>query len=167
VSLRQAESWFSKWRIPAYVVDSQGKLIYRHLPDKANTNLKKGPAVFYLVVHDGHAYTVVRDAAAVKTFDHLVAGQEPPTQEELKERDRRASNGLLGQDLPCAKLWHHPEKPEPLTPETTAVVDTAQEILELLQDPERKDVAQALTGAEPDELVWQLWENGHEPRCAR
>ena len=167
VSLRQAEAWLAKWRIPTWAVNGQGELIYTYLPDKANSNLKKGPSVFYLVVHDAHAFSVIREPSVVKTFCHLVAGQEPPTPEQLQERDRKALSGSLGQDLPCAKLWHHPAKPEPLSADTTAVVDNAAEVLGIFEDPARKDVALALTGAEPDELIWKLWEAGHKPEVCQ
>jgi hypothetical protein len=166
VSLTAATAWMRKWRIPAYAVNLIGELIYRYDPredgKQVNSNLKKGPRVFYLVAHDNHAYTIPRDNAAVHKFADLVTGQDVRTPEGRLERRRRELAGTLGQQLPCAKLWHHPKKREPLTAESCAVVDCANGCIEILEDAERKGVKMAITGAEPDELIQELWAQNHE-----
>jgi hypothetical protein len=167
VSLKEADAWARQWRIPFHAVNLQGELVHRYLPEKANTNLKKGPCVWRVIVHDEHAYTVPRDWSAEQKFDSLVAGQEPKTQEEREERRRRELEGSLGQDLPCAKLYHQPTKPETLTADSCAVVDCANDCLEILEDEERKGVKMAITGAEPDEIIMELWEGGYEPKITQ
>ena len=171
VTARSANAWARKWRIPFHAVNLQGELVHRWLPEdeglKPNTNLKKGPSVWRVIVHDEHAFTVPRDWSAEQKFDALVDGQEPKTQEEREERRRRELEGSLGQDLPCAKLWHYPAKPEPLTADSCAVVDCANDCLEILEDEDRKGVKMAITGAEPDELIMELWEGGFEPKITQ
>ena len=171
VSLKEADVWVRKWRSPFHAVNLQGELVHRWRPEdeglQANTHLKKGPSVWRVIVHDEHAFTVPRDWSTEQKFDSLVAGQAPKTQEQREERRRRELEGSLGQDLPCAKLYHHPTKPEPLTANSCAVVDCANDCLEILEDEDRKGVKMAITGAEPDELIIELWEGGFEPKITQ
>ena len=176
VSLEQAVAWARKWRIPFHAVSLQGELVHRWRPaDEGllpNSNLKKGPSVWRVIVHDRHAFTVPRDWSAEQRFDAIVATQEPSYLAENRverrhERHRQALEGTLGQDLPCAKLWHHPGKPEPLTADDCAVVDCANDVIQVLEDEARKGVRMAITGAEPDELVMDLWAGGFEPKITQ
>ena len=46
VSLKEADAWARKWRIPFHAANLQGELVHRYLPEKPNSNLKKGASVW-------------------------------------------------------------------------------------------------------------------------
>jgi hypothetical protein len=46
------------------------------------------------------------------------------------------------------------------------MVDSAADVLAILEDSESK-VITALTGSEPDELIWDLWRGGHIPEVCQ